>query len=192
VREEGNAVANTTRTLLLGLVMAAVLMVDGVEVTGQQPPANREAPVPGPRIRTEDPVLTMLIEDATDRSPTFRRLVAAIQTTDGVVYVERGRCGHIVRTCLLYWMTVAGPYRLLRVVVDERKGGTEAAASIAHELQHALEVLHHRRVRSAAEMHGLFERIGTWQGNAFETRAAIDAQKAVRSELTTRRAGREP
>lgn len=47
-----------------------------------------------PRVRSEDAVLSGLIQQATDRSPTFRRLLAAIQKTDGLVYVQRGRRAH--------------------------------------------------------------------------------------------------
>ena len=47
-----------------------------------------------PRVRSEDAVLSGLIQQATDRSPTFRRLLAAIPKTDGLVYVQRGRRVH--------------------------------------------------------------------------------------------------
>ena len=80
-------------------------------------------------------------------------------------------------------MVVAGPNRILRVIVDDRKGSSEAIASIAHELQHAREVLVHRDVRNGAAMYGLFERIGLWRGHSFETYAAIRVGEAVRSEL---------
>jgi O-acetylhomoserine/O-acetylserine sulfhydrylase-like pyridoxal-dependent enzyme len=45
---------------------------------------------------------------------------------------------------------LAGPNRILRVMVDERKTGIDAAASIAHELQHALEVLQVPDIKTAA------------------------------------------
>jgi hypothetical protein len=67
--------------------------------------------------------------------------------------------------------------------VDDRKPDSEALVSIAHELQHALEVLSHRDVTSGAAMYGLFERIGMWRDHSFETSAAIDVEGAVRSEL---------
>jgi hypothetical protein len=156
--------SKATCRLVLGLVVAAA---DPTSV----------------RVRTEEPALAQLIRDATDRSATFRRLVEAIGATDGVVYVVRDRCRPPLRACLVFGIAVAGPNRILRVIVDDRKPDSEALVSIAHELQHALEVLSHRDVTSGAAMHSLFERIGTWREHSFETDAAIKVGEAVRSEL---------
>jgi hypothetical protein len=165
------------------------MAAERVVATGGQQPANPSAspaePVAG--VRTDDAVLAGLIRDATERSPTFRRLVEAIRATDGIVLIERGRCGHYVRSCLAYWMVMAGPHRILRVVVDARKAGDEAAASIGHELQHAVEVLANPNVRTGVEMHAFFERIGVRRVRGFETRAAVDADRAVDSELRARK-----
>jgi hypothetical protein len=190
VREEGDDVAKATYTLALAIVMTAVFMCpDRVDASNQQETTNPAAAVDptSARVRTEDPVLATLIRDATARSATFRRLIEAIAATDGIVYIERGRCGQYARTCLAFWMTVAGPNRILRVIVDDDKNGLEAVESIAHELQHALEVLSHRNVTTAAAMHGLFERIGVWRNHSFETYAAIKAGGDVRSELRRQR-----
>jgi hypothetical protein len=160
---------NTTCTLVLGIMVTAA----------QTDPTSD-------RVRTEDPVLAALIQDASRQSTTFRRLVEAIAATDGVVYVVRDRCSPPLRACLVLSMTVAGPYRILRVIVDDRKADSDAVVSIAHELQHALEVLGHRDVTSGAAMYGLFERIGMWREHSFETDAAIQLEEAVRSELRQR------
>jgi hypothetical protein len=151
-------------TLAVGVVgIALILSANRVDATARQNPGDAERPVaPGdPRVRTEDPVVSTLIQRATDLSPTFRRLLEAIQATDGVVYVQRGRCGHYVRACLLFWMTVAGPNRFLRVVLDDSKidaEDSEAMASLAHELQHALEVLNERSVTTGSGMYQFYRR----------------------------------
>ena len=184
--------SRTTRTVVAGGVMAVLLMAAGqVDATDRQPPATLDVPVTpaDPRVRTEDPVLAALIRDSTDRSTSFRRMVEAIQATDGVVYIERGRCNFYVRTCLAFGIAVVGPNRMLRVIVDKRKAGFETAASVAHELQHALEVLEHRSVTTPAAVRGLFERIGTWDGNSFETSAAVKVGLDVRAELQKQSAG---
>ena len=180
---------NTRRALAVALVaVGAMFAADRVDATDRQQPAGPDAVVAPtfPRLRSDDPVVTALIRDATDRSMTFRRLVDAIQASDGIVYIVRGRCSRYVRTCLAFSITVAGPNRLLHVIVDERKTGIEAIVSIAHELQHVREVLDHPDVRTAGEMHGLFERIGTWRRFSFETRAAVEVTDAVRAELPSR------
>lgn len=178
--------AKATHKLALGVVMTAAFMTaDRVDASDQRETTDLAAAVDptSARVRTEDPVLATLIGDATDRSATFRRLVEAITATDGVVYVVRGECRRPLRACLAFWMTIAGSNRILRVIVDDRKVGLEAIVSIAHELQHALEVLSHRSVRTGGEMFGVFHRIGTWRGHSFETYAAMRVDEAVRFEL---------
>jgi hypothetical protein len=186
VREGGDDMSNAADRLVLGIVVAAALMTSHrVDAWARQKTTNPAAPADptSVRVRTEDAALAQLIRDATDRSATFRRLVEAIGATDGVVYVVRDRCRPPLRACLVFEIAVAGPNRILRVIVDDRTPDSGALVSIAHELQHALEVLGHRDVTSGAAMYGLFERIGMWREHSFETGAAIEVEKAVRSEL---------
>jgi hypothetical protein len=53
-----------------------------------------------PRVRSENPFIAAAITSAVERSLTFEQLLASIQGTDGLVYVEEGLCGHGVRACL--------------------------------------------------------------------------------------------
>jgi len=50
-----------------------------------------------PRVRSENPLNAQLLVDAPAMSATFRGLVAAIDATNGVVYVQSGRCGQAPR-----------------------------------------------------------------------------------------------
>ena len=52
------------------------------------------------RVRSEDPSITALIERGLTHSPTLRRLVASVEASDGIVYVESGRCPGGVAACL--------------------------------------------------------------------------------------------
>jgi len=52
-----------------------------------------------------------------------------------------------------------GPHRVLRILVDPRAADRDLMASIGHELQHAVEVLNHRSVRSSSQMILLYRRI---------------------------------
>ena len=56
-------------------------------------------------------------------------------------------------------------------------------ASIGHELQHAVEVLNYRSVRSSSQMILFNERICDVCGRSFETNAAVRVGNAVRAEL---------
>jgi hypothetical protein len=57
-------------------------------------------PQVGPRVRSNHPYIRAMIADAQVRTATFRRLLATIAATDGIVYVEEGDCRHGVRACL--------------------------------------------------------------------------------------------
>ena len=85
-------------------------------------------------------------------------------------------------------MAAAGPNRMLRVVVDDRRrSDIETMASIGHELRHALEVLTESNVTTGAGMFHVYRHSGGVQG-VFETEAAIAAGDAVYLELKRRRA----
>ena len=124
-----------------------------------------------------------VINEAVAQSETFRGLVDRISTTDGIVYVAEGQCGHGVRACLLDTMTIAGPNRVLRILVDPRKVDRDLMGSIGHELQHAMEVLSHPYIRSYGAMILLFKKMCDGCGRRFETDAAIATGNAVRAEL---------
>ena len=169
MREEGNALAQVSFICL-------VLGVCTTTIGAQQLPRI-------PRVRSESPSLSASIAQGVQSSATFRRLVDEIEMTDGLVYVLEGRCGQGVRACLHMSVELAGPNRLLRILVDRRRApGCELVASIGHELQHALEALRNRNVRTAAALSSFFHQIGQEGGQRFETADAIRAGLAVAQE----------
>ena len=175
--------AKPRRALAGGITAIFVLLLaHRVDASHQSepdaPPQSADA-----RVRAQDLDLSALIRQATDRSPTFRGIVDAVQASDGIVYIQRDRCRHYVRSCLVLWMGFAGPYRVLRVNVAGGKNDIETMASIAHELRHALEVLGEPGVRSSDGMYQLYTRNHAWRGVTFETATAIDAGNAVYREL---------
>ncbi|PWT74333.1 MAG: hypothetical protein C5B46_04245 [Proteobacteria bacterium] len=166
------------------MVVVFLIAAGRVSTYGQAPGSAGDPAAPNhPRVRAADPALSTLLRQATDQSATFRRLVAEIQTSDGIVHVMRGRCGHSVRACLLLWMGAAGPNRMLRIVVESDKTDIETMASLGHELRHVLEVLAEPNVRTGPGMFQLYKRNGAVQGVTFETEAAIEAGDAVYLEL---------
>ena len=139
-----------------------------------------------PRVRSNgDPSIAALIREATEHSETFRRLVETINASDGIVYVEHGKCGHHVRACLAFTVQVSGPNRILRVVVDPNRGHFELLAAIGHELQHAVEVLGDSHVTDYHTLYSFFDRIAPTDRDRFETIAAIQAGMDVLHELRT-------
>ena len=82
------------------------------------------------RVRAQSDAIAVAIREAVERSSTFQALLTTIDATDGLVYVEEGRCGHSVRACLVLSVKIAGPSRLLRIKIDARERDCQLAASI--------------------------------------------------------------
>ena len=84
---------------------------------------------------------------------------------------------------MLLSVTFVGPNRLLRILVDLRKApGCELVEAIGHELQHAVEVLHERRIKSDLQIHNFFDMLGRTRSERFETDKAMEAGLAVSRE----------
>lgn len=143
------------------------------------------------RVRSGNPSIVAVIREAAVRSTVFRRLMKTIDATDGLVYVEEGKCGHSVSACLLLTVQVAGPHRLVRILVDPRRDKQDCAfmASIGHELQHAIEVLSEPKVRDYSAAYLFYEREGPNGGgaNRFETAAALQTGFDVSAEVCLRK-----
>jgi hypothetical protein len=151
--------------------------------------AVAECPV-GPRVRSSHAYLRAMIDQAVVRSRTFRRIVDAIEASDGIVYVEHGDCKRGVRACLALDVTAAAGYRILRVIVDARQPDWDVMASIGHELRHALEVLEDPGLVDTARVFQFYAQAHHEKDRPFETRAAIDAGSAVRNEVSAFARGR--
>ncbi len=85
-------------------------------------------------------------------------------------------------------MTELGSHRVLRILVDPRGIDRDLMASIGHELQHAVEVLSDRAIRSSRAMTLFYNTDGDTDARRFETNAAIRAGKAIHAELQERAA----
>jgi hypothetical protein len=128
-----------------------------------------------------------MIEDVTRRSPTLRRLVADLQESDLIVYVDVSPHLPDADRGGLQFVCTRGIHRYLRVSVRPRLGPREFLATVAHELQHALEVAAHRDVVDGPSMAALYDRIGRRSPNGFETEAAVNVSHLVCDEFDTGR-----
>ena len=136
------------------------------------------------RVRSSNPKLAALISEARTRSDTFRALMTSIAATDGIVFVDEGRCPHRAAACLTWHVTLAGSYRMLFVRMDMSKSDLDLMASAGHELQHALEVLANDRLRSSAEIQLFYKRgFSPESPQNAETAAARAAGDAVFREV---------
>lgn len=139
-------------------------------------------------VRVLDCGLAAALENASARSAVLNDLLQRAERSDGLIYVTppppTGAATHLLGG-FSHDISVAGPYRVLRVVVSG-KADDRVIATVGHELRHALEVLELSNARSEAEVDALYNRIG-WRtsGHTVETQAALDAGIAIARELRT-------
>jgi hypothetical protein len=140
-------------------------------------------------IRTTSCDMRRAIELGMSASPSFRRLVERVAGLHGIVYltakqVMQSQTRRVIDGTLQHRVTDAGSYRLLYATVAPYSG-LRPIPIIAHELQHAIEVLE-SNAKSESEIDDLFERIGVrTAASTFETEAALDVQAAVAKELAS-------
>jgi hypothetical protein len=143
-----------------------------------------------PRVRSEDRMIAQLIAEAPAASVTFRGLVAAIDATNGIVYVEPGQCRYGSQACLVHSIQVAGPHRILRVVVNTRRDLEGLIGAIGHELQHAMEVLSEPGITTTQGMFFRLFGMSMSTTGRFESKEAVEAGIQIEHELrTTTKAG---
>jgi hypothetical protein len=153
-----------------------------------RPVSAQESRQPVSRVRSIDTSISTLIERGLDHSPTLKRLVATVEASDGIVYLETGQCPGKVGACLLNWMVSSGGNRFLRVVLDRKRLGADrfVLAAVGHELQHAIEVLGERSVTNGLRMYLFYLQHAPTTQAQFETRAAVNAGLEIRTELSSR------
>jgi len=144
------------------------------------PPAGRQRMN---RVRSDDPAIAALITQASQRSTTFGELVETVNATDGIVYVNEGMCGRGARACFKHQLIMAGPNRVLHILVDPHRPDWDLMGALGHELRHAIEVLSDRGITSDAAMRSFYKQNGVELNGVLETRAAIAAGADVRREI---------
>jgi hypothetical protein len=167
---------------LLSIVFCSAVLISNAYAAG--PDRSREG---GPRIRPQDPRSIQLLKNGIARSSTFRALVDRIEASNVFVYVT---VTPFIKSSLagqLTWMTQAGPYRYLRATLSAEQTSDQQIASLAHELQHAVEVVEDILVKDEKTLIALYKRIGQPSraavASGWETVAAQETGYRVRREL---------
>ena len=121
--------ANTARTVALAV---ALVSLAGPHVSAH---AQEILPTLAPpsHVRSRSPSITSVIQQAGERSATFRRLVETINASTSYVYVDEGECRDSDERGCLVNVTVAGPYRFVFVHVATGKADWDLMGSIGHE-----------------------------------------------------------
>lgn len=152
-------------------------------------PVAAGTPDGGPRIRPFDAKTKQALQEGAARSSTFKALVDRIEASDVIVYVAVSPLLKSSLSGSLTWMTQAGGYRYVRASISPDLLFDQMIATIAHELQHAVEVVDDKSVRDENSLVGLYRRIGQPSTHAspsgWETVAAQQTGWQVRRELVS-------
>ena len=155
----------------------------------QAPPlVADDAPGLFTRVRSTERFMITLIREGYEQSPTFRELVDRLQRSNIIVFVQPAVCaGRRIRSCLV---SVSGSAleRHIRILVDTRTSKNALIATVAHELQHAVEIAEHPDVTDASGTIKLYRRIAFGRcheglSEECETMRALDTEKAVLIEV---------
>ena len=145
--------------------------------------------VGGPRLRPQDPRSVQVLKEGATRSATFRGLVNRIEASNLIVYIAVNPVLKSTLSGALTWMTRAGDYRYVRASISTDLTLDQMIASVAHELQHAVEVIEDESVTDERSLIALYKRIGQPSRAAgpsgWETVAAQRTGTQVRRELVS-------
>jgi hypothetical protein len=140
-----------------------------------------------PHLRPQDDRVTAAIRGGAKRSATFKSLVDRIERSQVIVYVAVDPQIKSNLNGMLTWMTQAGGFRYVRASISPQLSSDQMIAIVAHELQHAVEVIEDESVTDEKSLTALYRRIGKSSGlegpSRFETIAAQQAGYQVRREL---------
>ena len=148
-----------------------------------------------PHLRPLTDSTKIIIERGLAQSAEFRALVQRLNRSDVVVYVSEDYFQSKALAGQLSFMTKAGGYRYVRVRLQWRSYDIQQIATLAHELQHALEIAgrpdivdHESLARAFADFG--HQRPGPSGVNGmFETTAAMEAGDRVWREVAGRGSG---
>jgi hypothetical protein len=151
---------------------------------GQSPDAAARALSPDSHVRTLDREARRLLEVAIASSPTVARMVADLEATDLIVWVEANPFLTKTRGEML---VAAATTEVRHVSIKVKTPGwlPDVVSVLGHELQHALEVAAAHEVRDAAGQRQFYRRIGyqAMDGECFETEAAVEVGRRVAREM---------
>jgi hypothetical protein len=163
----------------------AIVMLSLLTMQAPQPAAI----VPPPHVRPQSTRSEEVLADAIKRSPTVAALVKTIERSPILVFIElvydREDLG---RTRI---MTANEFARLLHVQLNGKLSADRLVEVLAHELQHAVEILGAPEIRDEDSLARAYTRLGFEVDRGhFETDAARLTELQVHTELQLERMAR--
>jgi hypothetical protein len=140
------------------------------------------------RVRSTQRFVIALIREGYERSPIFRELVDTLQQSNIIVFVQPATCaGGRIRSCLTS-VNGSAMERHIRISVDTRTSHNALIATMAHELQHAVEIAEHPEVVDATGALRLYRQLAVGRcrdglSEECETTRALATETQVLNEL---------
>jgi hypothetical protein len=171
------------RTLVISSLLA-VLFAASLQAA---PVQTVDSASTDPHIRVLEPCRGSMVEDAARQSPTLQSLVDTLEGSDVIVYV---RCVFFKDSTITGRLAFLGAVAGLRYVIVEvrfHEQPSSQVATLAHEMQHAVEVAQAPSIHDSETMAQHYRSIGTAVGRhplIFETMAARAVAERVHRELS--------
>jgi hypothetical protein len=143
------------------------------------------------RVRSSERFMIALIGEGYERSPEFRDLVDVLQRSNVIVVVQPASCaGGRIRSCLVS-VNGSASERHIRINVDPHTSHDRLIATVAHELQHAVEIAEYPEVVDASAVLKLYRKVAIGRcreglSEECETTRALVTEKKVLDELYVR------
>lgn len=146
------------------------------------PPSTTAVEVPN--VRTTSAFLAQIVEGARRQSPTFAAMLAHIEQSDVIIYFEGiPKFEGGLRGCV-HFIGASGRFRYVRAQIKTMMTRYDVIASLAHELQHVIEIADHPEVRDEPSLAELYRQIGHERDlRRFETDQAQSVGRTVRAEV---------
>ncbi len=139
--------------------------------------------------RPLDPIAIDTFARAQAQSSVVRSLVATLEASNVIVHIVSSRNLPMGIGGTTQFVTSRGGYRYVRITIAADLWVSGRVIILAHELQHACEIAT-SDADDVESLKQLFEKAGHHAGFYYETFAAIEAGRLVRSELNAARTAR--
>jgi hypothetical protein len=149
-------------------------------------PLSASAALDSPQrhVRTTDRAVRALLKRGFAHSPTFAQLLARLEASDVIVYIEEVPRLPDSLDGRMMMLPRAHTFRYVRIQLALRGSRDDAIAVLGHELQHAIEIAQAPDVNDEPGLIKLYQRIGVRGGeHLYDTIAAQEMGRTVRKEL---------
>jgi len=139
-----------------------------------------------PHVRSMSNNMADLVQRTADRSPTVAAMLRVIEASDVILQIDF-RLDPALPRAVTTFIAASGGARYVRMVINPRLPPRVRMELLGHELQHVIEIASNPAIRDQPSMRVAFSALGWIEGpnGSFETAAALQVERQVRSELNS-------